>query len=95
MDAYKLFASSLGIRPGREAHARIVWIERHDERVRPKCDVNARRARFHPDPARAEQNGLENPFWEVRWDFVLAPKKLEAGWMLGSTNSVNRRSAST
>src|SRR5467141_1637682 len=39
MDAYKLLASSLGVRPGREIYVRIAGVERHDERVRPKCDV--------------------------------------------------------
>jgi hypothetical protein len=39
MDAYKLFASSLGVRPGRESYVRIAGVERHDERARSRCDV--------------------------------------------------------
>src|SRR5882762_4396553 len=39
MDAYKLLASSLGIRPSRESNARIVRVERHDDGIWPKCNV--------------------------------------------------------
>ena len=39
IDAYKLFASSLGVRPGREIYVRIAGVERDDEWIGPKRDV--------------------------------------------------------
>src|SRR5437879_4317027 len=41
IDAYKLFASSLGIRPGRESYVRIAGVERHYEWIGPKRDVKS------------------------------------------------------